>query len=416
LFGIANRIGKIYREYPRTFWALVAAGFIDTIGGTLLFPFFSLYVTQRFGVGMTEAGLLLGVFSLAGMAGGALGGALTDRFGRRGIVLFGLVFSAVSALTMGLVNDLVVFYPLGAVVGLLGSLADPARQAIVADVLPENQRAEGFGLMRVAGNLAWIIGPTIGGFVANYSFMMLFILDTITSCLTAVVIYLLVPETKPQAAPGAEPQGMVQVFAGYRHVFRDGLFMGLIGCSMLVLIVYQQLYSTLAVYLRDVHGISPQGFGFLISVNAGLVVLLQLWVTRRIKARPPLLMMAVGAILYGAGFGMIGFVSAYWLFVVAAIIITAGEMIAVPVSQSLAAMMAPADMRGRYMAVFGLAWAIPSTIGPLAAGLVMDNLNPNLVWYAAIALCAAGAAGYYLLHTRAGERLSVTADAAEPAP
>ncbi len=409
MFGLPNRIGKIYREYPRTFWALVAAGFIDTIGGTLLFPFFALYVTQRFGVGMTEAGLLLAAFSLAGMAGGALGGALTDRFGRRGIVLFGLIFSAASALTMGLVNDLAVFYPLAAFVGLLGSVADPARQAIVADVLPEDQRAEGFGLLRVSANLAWIIGPSIGGFVANYSFMMLFILDTIASCLTAVVVYLLVPETKPQAAPGEEAKSMVQVFAGYRHVFRDGLFMGLIASSMLVLIVYQQLYSTLAVYLRDVHGISPQGFGFLISVNASLVVLLQLWVTRRIKTRPPLLMLVVGALLYAVGFGMIGFVSAYWLFVVAAIVITAGEMIAVPVSQSLAAIMAPADMRGRYMAVFGLAWAIPSTIGPLAAGLVMDNLDPNLVWYSAIVLCAAGAAGYYLLHLRAGERLAAAA-------
>ena len=413
MFGMVDRVGKVFREYPRTFWALVAANFIDTIGGTLLFPYFSLYVTQRFGVGMTEAGLLLAVFSLSGMAGAGLGGALTDRFGRRGIVLFGLVFSAAGALTLGMVGELWMFYPLAAVVGLLGSVADPARQAIIADVLPENQRAEGFGLMRVAGNLAWIIGPTIGGLLAGYSFMWLFILDFITSCLTAVVIYLLVPETMPQAVPCAKPQGMVQVFAGYRHVFKDGFFMGVVAASMLMLIVYQQLYSTLSVYLRDSHGVSAQGYGLLLSLNAGLVVLLQLWVTRRIKARPPLLMMVAGTMLYAVGFGMFGFVSAYWLFVVAAVIITAGEMIVVPVAQSLAAILAPADMRGRYMAVWGLAWAIPSTIGPVAAGLVMDNLNPNLVWYASIVLCSAGAMGYYLLHTRAQKRLAM---AAQPEP
>ena len=56
MFGIAERLRDAYREYPRTFWALTAAGFIDTIGGTLLFPFFALYVTQRFGVGHDRGG------------------------------------------------------------------------------------------------------------------------------------------------------------------------------------------------------------------------------------------------------------------------------------------------------------------------------------------------------------------------
>jgi MFS family permease len=64
----------------------------------------------------------------------------------------------------------------------------------------------------------------------------------------------------------------------------------------------------------------------------------------------------------------------------------------------LAANFAPADMRGRYMAVYGLAWAIPATVGPAAAGLILDNLNPNLLWYVGGVLCSVAAVGFYVLH------------------
>src|SRR5512145_253064 len=93
-----------FNKFPRTFWVVVGTQFIDVIGNTLLFPFFALYVTQKFGVGMTEAGIILGTNSFAGIIGSTIGGALADRYGRRGIILFGLVVSALSGLTLGFVN------------------------------------------------------------------------------------------------------------------------------------------------------------------------------------------------------------------------------------------------------------------------------------------------------------------------
>src|SRR5512147_1717322 len=121
-----ERINKLYHEFPARFWIIVLTFFIDSIGGTLLFPFFALYITQKFNVGMTQAGILLGMFSLFGMVGGIAGGALTDRFGRRQLILFGLVFSALSTLTFGLVTDLRVMYVVAAIVGVIGSVSGPA--------------------------------------------------------------------------------------------------------------------------------------------------------------------------------------------------------------------------------------------------------------------------------------------------
>ena len=120
-----TRLQKIYKEFPRLFWVIVGVRFVDGIGGTLLFPFFALYITQKFNVGMTQAGILLGISSLFGLIGSMFGGALTDKFGRKQLILFGLVFSAISTLGFGLVNDLNILYPLVIVVGLFPACRTP---------------------------------------------------------------------------------------------------------------------------------------------------------------------------------------------------------------------------------------------------------------------------------------------------
>lgn len=399
-----TRLEKTYHEYPLNFWLVVLASFIDGIGGTLLFPFFALYITQRFNVGMTEAGIVLGLFSVFGLIGSMLGGALTDKFGRRNLILFGLIFSALSTLSLGFVTRLSMLYPLSVVIGLLSNIADPARNAMVADILPEAKRQEGFGVLRVAGNLAWIIGPTVGGLVANHSFFMLFVMDAIISCIVAAIVYRLIPETMPAPHEDAESQSVSQSIGGYAHVLRDFAFMAFMLASILMLIVYQQMYSTLSVFLRDYHNISTQAYGFLLTTSAIVVVLTQFWVSRTIRNYPPFLMMALGTLFYVIGFGMFGFVSAFALFDLAIVVITIGEMIVVPTGQALAANFAPENMRGRYMAAFGLSWAIPSTIGPGAAGYILDNFNPNLVWYIGGVLCILAALAYYGLHLRLGSQ------------
>jgi MFS family permease len=399
-----TRLNRIYHEFPRLFWTVVIVSFIDRIGGTLLFPFFALYITQKFNVGMTQAGILLGMSSLFGLIGSTIGGALTDKFGRKQLILFGLVFSAISTLTFGLVDNLSALYPLMIVVGLLSSVAHPAHDAMIADILPEKQRQEGFGVLRVVGNLAWIIGPTIGGFVANINFFYLFVIDAVVSCVVAAIIFRVIPETKPEPHTQAVSETLWQTMIGYRVVLKDIAFMAFMVAGMLMLIVYQQMYGTLSVYLRDNHNINPSGYGFLMTTSAITVVLFQFWVSRLIKHRPPFLMMAFGTVFYMIGFALFGVVTVYALFALNIVIITIGEMIVVPTSQALATNFAPETMRGRYMAIFGLSWAIPSTVGPGAAGYILDNYNPNLLWFIGGALCGLSVLAYYALHLRLGTR------------
>lgn len=397
---------KVYQDYPRLFWTVVGIGFIDSVGGTMLFPFFALYITQKFNVGMTVAGLLLGVFSLFGMLGGMLGGALTDRFGRKHLIIFGLVFSALTTLLLGLVNDIRLLYPLAAGIGMIGSLSGPAHNAMIADILPEEKRQEGFGILRVMGNLAWIIGPSIGGLLAKHNYFILFVIDSVLSCLVALLVFRILPETRPEVhiMEASRQESLWKTVKGYQTVLRDFVFMAFIGTSIMMLMVYQQAYGPLSVYLRDVHQIDPQGYGFLMTSSAITVVLFQVWISRKLRGRPPFIMMAFGTMFFMVGFTMFGLVAWYPLFVTAIVVITIGEMIVMPISQGLVANFSPESMRGRYMAIFNLSWAIPSTVGPGVAGYILDNFDPNLLWYIGGAICAISALGFWVLHLRLGKQ------------
>ena len=399
-----TQLQSTYNEFPSRFWVIVLARFIDGLGNTLLFPFFALYITQKFDVGMTEAGVMLGASSLAGLFGGMFGGALADKFGRKSIILFGLVFSAVSSVALGLTNDLSVMFVLSIFVGLIGSVGHPAHGAMIADILPDEKRQEGFGILRVITNVSWLVGPTIGGFVASRSYLALFISDAVISCIVAIIVYRYIAESKPTPHPEEEHQTFMQTFAGYKIVLRDFAFTAFIVASILMTTVYQQMYNSLSVYLRDYHGINPQGYGFLLSTSAITVILFQFWTTRRIKRYPPFLIMGAGAIFYAIGFSLFGVVSTLPLFAMNVFIITIGEMFIMPISQALVAGFAPEEMRGRYMAIAGLTWMVPSTFGPGLAGYMLDNYNPNLLWYIGGILCLVSALGFYALHLRIGSR------------
>jgi MFS family permease len=394
-----QKLKTTYTQFPRLFWILVATFFVDTIGSTLLFPFFALYITQKFGVGMTQAGILMGVSSLFGLIGSVLGGAFTDRFGRRRLILVGLACSALSSLAFGFTEEINILFFLTIFVGLLSRIANPAYDAMLADILPKTNQQEGFGITRVTFNFAWIFGTALGGLIATRSFLALFLIDAFISTLLTVCLYFYLPETQPRRpAQETDREPFVKTIAGYRFVLRDMAYMLFSLAVMLSLFVYQQQYGSLAVYLRDIHQITSQNYGVILSMAGLEVVLFQMWISRTIRKYPPFLMMGFGTLFFVAGFTMIGFVQGILLFLLCIILITIGEMITFPTNRVIVAGFAPAELRGRYMAIFDLGWALPATFGPAVAGLILDNYDPNLLWYAGGMLCLISAVGFYALH------------------
>ena len=186
---------------------------------------------------------------------------------------------------------------------------------MIADILPKEQRQEGFGILRVVGNMAWLVGPTVGGFVARSSFFALFVIDAAISCIVAMLFYLFMDETRPAPHERHSEEAFFETFRNYRHVLADKAFVAFLAAAVLMGMVYIQMYNSLSVYLRDNHGIEPQGYGVLLTSSAITVICFQFWTMRVIKRHPQFLMMAFGTIFYLIGFGMFGVGRGVWLFV-----------------------------------------------------------------------------------------------------
>ena len=410
----------LYHEYPHTFWVLIAGNFIDRLGTNLIMPFLAVYVLKRFNADMTQIGLILTVYSVAGIGGTFLAGAMADRFGRRAVMIIGLVVGALARVAMGLAASMQGLYAAALVAGFFGVVSWPAMTAMLTDILPEPRRADGFGIQRVTVNLGWVLGPLIGGLLAPITgYLLLFILDALTSFVMAGIIFFLLPETRPEQAVGRPAETVGGSLGGYRLLACDGFFMAFMLVIILILSAYQQMYSTLSVYLVHYRNMAESFYGVLLTINAGMVVLVQFPITRWTSKRAPLLVMIAGTLMYLVGLTAYALVGTAALYMAAIAVVTLGEMLVTPTAQALVALLSPKDMRARYAAAFVFTWYIPQALAPLGAGVIMDHLDPRWVWVACGLLCAVSMAGLWALHLKAGGRLiaeTVGAAEGEPVP
>ena len=391
--GMIQRLRGTMAEFPPQFWVLFGGMLVNAAGSSLIFPFFTLYVRQRFGLPMATIGVAMAAMAGVGLISGALGGALADRFGRKTLMVGGLMLAAVSSFTMGVVDSLAAFVAVAIFMNVIFPLSRPASEAMVADLVEPEKRARAYGLMRVAFNLGVAIGPAVGGFLAERSYFTLFVGDAVTSLVFALIILFFIAETKPEVAK----EERAAHGAGYGPLLRDTPFLIFCLVSIAVAVVYAQMNSTWPVYMKENYGITERQYGLMMSLNAAMVVLFQFPITSFTERHARTTMLALAAVLYGLGFGLVGFVNTALLFALAIAIWTVGEMVHVPVSQAYVADVAPEDMRGRYMGAAGLTWGVGWSLGPLLAGLMMDFGDPRYVWYGCLIVGLAAAVAFLRL-------------------
>lgn len=401
-----SSLRRTYAEFPRPFWLLIAASFIDLTGGFLIMPFFSLFLTEKFSISLVQVAGIFAIWATAGLIGQSVGGAIADRFGRKLMIVIGLIFSAVSSLGFALLDDLILVQIVAAIAGFFSSSGGPARQAMVADILPKRQYSDGFGILRVVANVAFAIGPAIGGLLAGVSYVLLFSIDALTSILAALFVLRYLPESiSEQSAQATSQQSLGRMFRGYAIVLKDRRLLAVISLGALVGMVYFQWYFALPVFMRDVHQMPPWFYGSMMSMAGVLVVLTQLSITRRLRLVKSVSALALGALFFALGFVLFGFISAFALFLLASMIITIGEMIFFPTQQSLIAKLAVEEYRARYMAVTTLAFTIPNIIGPALGGYIMENTPVYGLWLIAGLTCIFAALIYLALRPRFHELL-----------
>lgn len=398
---MVNKLRAIFNEYPRQFWLLTFAVLIDAMGGWLIFPFLALYVTEKLSVSLTQVGLLYFFWALTGLVGNTVGGALADKGGRKRMVINGLVLSAVTSLMIVLAPTYSWQLVAAAIGGFFSRIGQPAWHAMIADTLSDEQYAEGFGIVRIVDNLAAMIAPAIGGLLASVSYVLLFSLDILSSTIAAIFVARYLKDTQARtSADKMTKQSMGSIFRGYIVALKDFKLIAVTVLTVLVGLAHFQLLFAFPVFLRDVHSFAPKVYGGLMSLAGAMVILFQFSLTRKLKGRSQVSQLAFGSLLFAAGFGLVGIIRTLPSFVLVMMLITLAGMIYFPVQQSLAALIAPDDMRGRYIAVAMQALSIPPLLGPSLAGLLIDRADPNLLWFLAAILCLVGSLGYLALGSR----------------
>ncbi len=383
--------------------------FINSFGGSMVFPIFTLYFTEKFGLSLAQAGLLGTLFTVGGLIGGPIGGYLADRIGRKGVMIFSLCAEATFSLGMALAPNIVFLVIDILLFGLTVPMFWPASSATVVDRVPANRRAASFGLLRIAANAGVALGPTIAaallalqrrpdGTLPPNAYLPLFVSDASTSLVFALIIARRVRESKPQveASPsvGRAASAPASAAGGYGRIFRDSAFMNFVVLYALIGIVYSQMNTTFGVYMHRTFGIPQEHYGLMLASNAALVVLFQFQIARWVDQHDRSQMLAFGAALYAIGFGLIGFVSTSVMFEVAVIVLTIGEMVIVPAAQTIPANLAPKDMRGRYQAAFGLVNNVGFGIGPVLAGSLFDAGLGQWIWIGALIIGLTVAFGF----------------------
>lgn len=194
--AVLGRLKSIYAELPRVYWTIWLGTLVNKLGSVVV-PFLALYLTQERLLSKALAGLLISLYGVGAILAGLTGGMLADRYGRRVTLLLSLFGGAVATLGIGFARQLSILALFTFLVGWLGEMYRPAVAALIADVVPPEKRTRAYGLLYWVINLGFAVAMMVGGLAATKSFLSLFLFDAATMALYGVLVFVKVPETRP---------------------------------------------------------------------------------------------------------------------------------------------------------------------------------------------------------------------------
>jgi MFS family permease len=355
--GERRTMRRNIRELPRPAWLLVAGHFVNWFASFAII-FLVLYLTKR-GYSFAEAGTAVAAYGIGEMITGGLAGHLADRIGRRNTMAVSMFASAASTLALYFVHTYAAILVVAFVAGVATEGWRPASRALMADVVPEGQRVTAFALVRLAGNLGIAGGSAVAGFLADRSFLWVFVADAATSTAFGAFVLLAFPQGRVTHRAEEREQG------GYRTILADRAFvMFLLSSAVISFVYFQGQSASLPLHVVRISHLAPSDFGLLLALNGLLVVLLELPISSLTMHRPPKLMIALGFLLVGLGFGLTATAHTLPTLFMTVAIWTLGEMVAAPVGYAYVADIAPDHLRGRYQGLYGVFWGTGSVTGP----------------------------------------------------
>ncbi|MGH3348049.1 MAG: MFS transporter [Nocardioides sp.] len=396
------------RPSVRSFWHdlspagrwLLSTTAIQTLGRGLTLPFTIIYLNEVRGISLDLAGTLMALIAVVALAVTGPGGALTDRFGARRMLLMGTTAQLVGCVILAFATTPLVVAVSFALLGFNFGVAWPAFNALIAAVTTGATRQQYFGINFALVNLGIGVGGVIGGLYADVSdpttFTVIFLADGASML---VPIALLLGPLRHVADRGATPTGDVDYTGrgAYLTILRKPVVLWMTALTFLGTFVgYGQMEAGFPAFARRVSEVSTDVIGFAFAVNTAVIVGLQFLVLRLITGRRRTRVLMVMSLLWSVSWvvlGLTGLVPGSAAAVAGVLafhgLFALGETMFQPTIPAITNDLAPDHLRGRYNAVNAGAFQGGTIAGPVVAGLMLDRGLDTAFVAAIVAGCAA---------------------------
>ncbi|WP_020061024.1 MDR family MFS transporter [Bacillus sp. 123MFChir2] len=392
------------------FWSMhrnikirIITSFLTRTVGTMIFPFMAIYFSIKLGAAL--AGFLLLLNVIASLIVGLYGGYIADTLGRKKVMIIGQVIQVVSIACMGVANSDYIDSPWLTFVFLLinsigSGLMNPATEAMLIDVSTPENRKMMYSINYWAINLSIAIGAIFGGLLFEHYRFQLFILLTGIAVLTLYLITVYMEEVYVVQKKVEKQNVLTDMVNNYRVVMKDKAFIILCLGSICALSLEFQINNYIGVRLQkefetitfsfwngnnfDLTGIRM--LSWISTENTVLVVLFSALMVKIMNHFDDRKVLYAGLFIYTIGFTIFGASNSLWILLLAGLFQTIGEMMYVPVSQSIRADMARDDARSSYMAITSMVFQIAKMVGTL--GIMIGSVIAS--WGMSILYCLIG--------------------------
>jgi len=270
----------------------------------------------------------------------------------------------------------------------------------MAHACPGVLRTRGFALQRLAINAGMAIGAFAGGFLAEWNYDALFLVDAATCFASAMFLIWAVPSVgtaEPQVEDGSDDATAEHAPGGNVSPWRDSQFLLVMALMGLSSLLFFNLFTVLPLYLHDVYSLSESRIGFAFAFNTILILAFEMVLTHRSSQFSPLRIIGVGVLFLGVGVAFLphGHGLGFALFCVA--VYTVGEMLMAPAGSTYTAQRASPKSIGGYMGMMSMVFSLGHVIGPAGSLYIYHNLGRDLVWHISGMLGLLLFGGYFLV-------------------
>jgi multidrug resistance protein len=374
----------------RRLWVLMATVFVDMLGFLMVMPLLPFY-TRRLGGDATTVGLLVAAFSFAQLATSPFWGRLSDRYGRRPMLLVGLAGSAIAYVLFGLADSIWLLFASRLAQGAGGGTTGVA-QAYVTDTVSAEERAKALGWLSAATSAGVMIGPALGSFAARFGNAAPGYFAAGLCLLNVIFAWWFLPESNPAvraagtaAAPVADAgrsrpslrENMLDVLA---HPLRPVNI--LIWMYALGMMAFFAMNAVLALFLADRFGVNEHTIGwFYVYVGTVSLVMRSLILGPAVKRFGEVGILRWGVVSLTLGLALLPFSTSIWAFGAAVLLVPIGTALLFPATSSLVSRFAPAAMTGQILGVQQAFGGIARMVGPAWSGVAFSRIGfPAPFW------------------------------------